>query len=92
MAGKYMKRVFVDVAARTDKTGTVHPTSFTLDGRNFVIDEVKNYQPENSRNRGCVRGDCYSIVIKGHEKHLYYLRSDPRYDVNPGRWFVLQNG
>lgn len=92
MAGKYMKRVFVEVASRTDETGTVYPTAITLDGRNFPIDSISSFRPDNRKSRGCVHGDCYNVVVKGREAHLYYLRSNPKYDVHPGRWFVLQNG
>ena len=39
--------------------------------------------------RGCdCRGDCYTVVIRGEEKHLFFERVDPLFSGRVGRWFV----
>ena len=33
-------------------------------------------------------GDCYTVMVKGQERHLFFERSDPRFPSRFGRWFV----
>ena len=33
-------------------------------------------------------GYCYTVMIKGQERCLFFERSDPRFPSRFGRWFV----
>lgn len=82
------ERIYVKVTSDFDATGSMQPKSITWeDGRTFRIDSVKDYRPAgsvgNHRN-----GDCFTVVIQGQEKHLFFERMDPRFSGRIGRWFV----
>lgn len=89
----YMKpqrpeRVYVKVTSDFDSTGFMQPRSITWsDGRVFQIEAVKDFRPASSIARG-LPGDCYTIVIKGETKHLFFERFDPLFATKVGRWFV----
>ena len=82
------ERVYVKVSSDFDRTGYMQPTSITwVDGRVFKIDDVKDFRPASSIDRS-LPGDCYTVVIKGETKHLFFEKSDPRFASKVGRWFV----
>ena len=82
------QRVYVKVNSDFDSTGYVQPRSITWkDGRVFKIDSVKDFRPSTSIEHG-LPGDCYTIVINGELKHLFFERIDPRFTGRLGRWFV----
>ena len=82
------QRVYVKVNSDFDSTGYVQPRSITWkDGRVFKIDAVKYFRPSTSIEHG-LPGDCYTIVINGELKHLFFERIDPRFTGRLGRWFV----
>ena len=82
------QRVYVKVNSDFDSTGYVQPRSITWkDGRVFKIDAVKDFRPSTSIEHG-LPGDCYTIVINGELKHLFFERIDPRFTGRLGRWFV----
>lgn len=89
----YMKpqrpeRVYVKVTSDFDSTGFMQPRSITWkDGRTFKIDEVKDFRPASSIEHG-LPGDCYTVVIAGKMKHLFFERSQDRFASHFGRWFV----
>ena len=89
----YMKpqrpeRVYVKVTSDFDSTGFMQPRSITWkDGRTFKIDEVKDFRPASSVEHG-LPGDCYTVVIGGKLKHLFFERSQDRFASHFGRWFV----
>ena len=85
-----LERVYVKVTSGFDETGYMEPLSITWrDGRTFPIEAVRDFRPAASRSgMESLRGDCYTVVIKGQEKHLYFERSDPRFAGRIGRWFV----
>ncbi len=33
-------------------------------------------------------GDCYTVIIKGQERHLFFERADRMFPSRFGRWFV----
>ena len=72
------QRVYVKVTSEFDATGYMQPRAITwADGRTFAI------------TLGCdCRGDCYTVVIRGEEKHLFFERVDPLFSGRVGRWFV----
>ena len=57
------------------------------DGRTFAIDAVRDFRPAGTLGCDC-RGDCYTVVIRGEEKHLFFERVDPLFSGRVGRWFV----
>lgn len=82
------ERVYVKVNSDFDNTGYMQPRSITWkDGRVFPIDAVKDFRPASSLDRS-LPGDCYTVVIKGVQKHLFFERSQDRFASHFGRWFV----
>ncbi len=82
------KRIYVKVTSDFDATGYMQPRTITWkDGRTFRIDSVKDFRPASSVERG-LSGDCYTIVIQGETRHLFFERGDRRFASCFGRWFV----
>ena len=81
-------RVYVKVNSDFDSTGFMQPRSITWkDGRVFPIESVKDFRPASSIEHS-LPGDCYTVVIKGKMKRLYFERSEDRFASHFGRWFV----
>ena len=81
-------RVYVKVTSVFDPTGYMQPRSITWkDGRVFPIESVKDFRPASSIEQS-LPGDCYTVVIKGELKRLYFERSRDRSASHFGRWFV----
>ena len=90
MATKKMRseKIFVTVTSVFDSTGYVHPREIIWeDGRVFKIESIKDFRPASSLAEH-LPGDCYTVVIKGEVKHLFFERTDPMYSGRFGRWFV----
>ena len=90
MATKKMRseKIFVTVTSVFDSTGYVHPREIIWeDGRVFKIESIKDFRPASSLANH-LPGDCYTFVIKGEVKHLFFERTDPMYSGRFGRWFV----
>lgn len=82
------ERIYVKVNSDFDSTGFMQPRSITWkDGRVFPIDAVKDFRPASCFEEQ-LPGDCYTVVIKGETKHLFFERSDTRFPSRFGRWFV----
>ena len=82
------ERIYVKVTSDFDSTGYMLPRSITWrDGRVFPIDAVQDFRPASSVERG-LPGDCYTVVIHGERKRLYFERSQDRFSSHFGRWFV----
>ena len=82
------QRVYVKVNSDFYSTGYMQPRSITWkDGRVFKIEAVKDFRPASSIDHG-LPGDCYTIVINGEIKHLFFERTDPLFPSRFGRWFV----
>jgi len=82
------ERIYVAVTSDCDITGFVHPKAITwADGRTFPIETVRDFRPANTAGND-VSGDCYTVVVKGREKYLFYEHIDPRFSGRHGRWFV----
>ena len=79
------RKVFVKVNSDFDTTGYMQPRSITwLDGRSFPIDAVRDCRPVSDHPER----SCYTIIIKGEEKRLYFDRSEPLHASCCGRWWV----
>ena len=82
------ERVYVKVNSDFDSTGFMQPKSIIWkDGRVFPIDSVRDFRPASSVDQS-LPGDCYTVVIKGETKHLFFERSQDRFASHFGRWFV----
>ena len=78
-------RVYVQVTSDFDRTGYMQPSAITWpDGRVFRIEAVRAFRPSRD---SCLL-DCYTVVIHGKEKRLYFERSGERLSCRLGRWYV----
>ena len=81
-------RVYVKVNSDFDRIGYMMPRSITwTDGRVFKIDEVRDFRPAYSIAHGLLAG-CYTVIINGRKRHLFFERTEPRFAAQLGRWFV----
>lgn len=86
------ERVYVKVDSSFDPTGFMQPTSITWsDGRTFPIEIVRDFRPAGTADNG-YSGDCFTVLIQGQEKHLFFEHLDPRFNGRLGRWFVERTG
>ncbi|MCD8149357.1 MAG: hypothetical protein LUE92_07310, partial [Clostridiales bacterium] len=84
----HKKKVYVKVSSDTDQTGYVQPKAITwVDGTKYIIEDVKDFRPSNTVGLN-LPGDCYTIVINGQLKHLFFEQNDRRFNGRYGRWFV----
>ncbi len=82
------ERVYVKVNSDFDSTGYMHPKSITwADGRTFRIDAVKDFRPASLYRRG-IDGACYTVIIRGEEKHLFFEWTDSAFSSRVARWYV----
>ncbi len=80
------ERVYVSVTSDFDSTGYMHPRTVTWNGHTFDIDSVSDFRPSSSPENICT--DCYTVVIHGQTRHLFFERTDPLFGGRIGRWFV----
>lgn len=84
------ERIYVKVTSDFDKTGYMQPRTITWqDGRTFEIESVRDFRPASTFTN--FHGDCYTIIINGQEKHLFFERTDTLFSGRFGRWFVESN-
>ena len=57
------------------------------DGRTFRIDMVRDLVPASLYGED-YSGECYTVVIRGEERRLFFERSSGRQPNRFGRWFV----
>ena len=86
-----IERVYVKVASEFDSTGYMQPKSITwADGRTFPIETVRDFRPAGTADNDC-NGDCFTVLIQGQEKHLFFEHVDPRFTGRLGRWYAEIN-
>lgn len=86
------EKVYVKVDSTFDPTGFMQPTSITWsDGRTFPIETVRDFRPAGTADNG-YSGDCFTVLIQGQEKHLFFEHLDSRFNGRLGRWFVERAG
>lgn len=81
-------RVYVKVNSSFDETGYMQPQSMIWNGRVLPIESVRDFRPASSIAGSNLPGDCYTVVIGGKEKHLFFEKTDPIFPSRVGRWFV----
>ena len=83
-----LERVYVKVNSDFDATGYIQPKSITWsDGRTFTIDAIRDYRPAAVYRRGA-EGSCYTVVIRGEERHLFFEWTDSAFSSRVARWYV----
>ena len=81
-----MQRVYVKVNSDFDATGYMQPRMITwADGRVFRIETVKDFRPAGSESPD---SDCYTIVINGETKYLFFEKASRYQSSRLGRWYV----
>lgn len=81
------ERIYVKVNSSFDETGYMRPVSIVWKNRTLPIEDVKGFKPASAISRS-LTGDCYTVVINGEEKHLFFEKTDPLFPSRVGRWFV----
>ena len=80
------KRTYVKVSSVFDAAGYVTPTAITWkDGRVFKIDRVLGYR---SGTGVFDKTGCFTVVIRGKARKLYFERTDRIFHCTVARWFV----
>lgn len=83
-----LEKVYVKVNSDFDSTGYMQPRSITWsDGRTFQIDAVKDYRPASCYRQG-VEGSCYTIMVRGEEKRLFFEWTNSAFSTRIARWYV----
>ena len=83
-----MERVYVKVNSDFDSTGYMQPRSITWsDGRVFQIEAVKDFRPAGTHHDSPTC-DCYTVVVKGETKYLYFQKANNQQVSRVGRWYV----
>ena len=81
-------RIYVKVNSDFDATGAVTPRAIIWsDGRSFKIDSVRDYRPASTDRHGR-EGDCYTVLIHGEEKQLFFEHTRELFGGRIGRWWV----
>ena len=84
---RYIK-IYVKVNSDFDSTGYMLPRTITWsDGRTFKIEAVRDFRPASTLG-GCHSGDCYTIVVQGEERHLFFEKTGSLFASRIGRWYV----
>ena len=82
------RKVYVKVNSDFDATGAVTPKAIIWeDGRSFKIDAIRDFRPASTMEQGR-SGDCYTVIIHGEEKHLFFERTSTMFGSRLGRWWV----
>ena len=84
----YTEKVYLKVTSVFDSTGFMQPKVITwLDGREFPIEFVKDFHPAGTQ-RSHPNVDCYTVVIQGETKYLFFEKADRHQHSRLGRWYV----
>ena len=80
-------KVYVKVDSVFDATGYMQPKSIVwTDGKVFQIEKIRDFRPAETVCN--YSGDCYTVVINGQERLLFFERVSPLFAGRVGRWFV----
>ena len=83
------RKVYVKVSTDFEQTGYMQPRSVTWsDGRTFQIKKVKDFRPASIYRDDC-HGYCFTVMIRGEEKHLFFEPADSTFASRIGRLYVM---
>ncbi len=89
MPRRHLEKIYVSVNSDFDPTGYMQPRSITWkDFRTFPIEEVRDFRPGSTLGQDCTADACFTVLIHGEEKHLYFERARSSFSSIFGRWFV----
>ena len=78
-------RVYVKVNSDFDPTGYMQPRAILWpDGRVFRIEDIRAFRPVSDNPLL----DCYTIIIRGKQKQLYFEHTGSHPACRLGRWYV----
>ena len=78
-------RVYVTVTSDFDPTGYMQPRAITWpDGRVFRIEGIRAFR--SSGNSHLM--DCYTVIVCGRERRLFFERAGGLSSSCFGRWYV----
>ena len=81
-------RIYVKVNSDFDATGALTPRAIIWsDGRTFKIDSVRDFRPASTIESGRA-GACYTVLIHGEEKYLFFEKTNVMFGNRVGRWWV----
>lgn len=81
-------KIYVRVSADFDKEGFVHPRSIIWsDGHVYPIDRIISIKHMHASKAGG-DGDCFTIIVGGQTRQLFYERFRELEGNHVGRWFV----
>lgn len=84
----HYERTYVTVVTSFDPTGFLLPQAITwANERTYRIDKVADFRPAGTD--GHSTSDCYTVVIHGQERHLYFERTPASCKSRLGRWYVM---
>jgi len=82
------RRVYVDVMVEFWVDGTMRPRLIQwADGAAYEIDRIADVLPFVDMKPG-VRGDRYTILVRGQRRYLFFERNGSAAGRSIGRWFV----
>ena len=85
---RILEKIYVKVNSDFDATGYMLPRTITwADGRTFKLDAVSDFRPASARAK-VHSGYCYTFVIRGEERFLFFEKTDDLFASRVGRWFV----
>ena len=88
MMDRATRRIYVKVNSDFDATGYMIPRAIIWkDGRSFTIESVKDLRPASALRAGHA-GDCYTVIIRGEERFLFFEKTNELFASRVGRWFV----
>lgn len=84
------RKVYVKVNSDFDSTGYMTPRTITwTDGRTFRIEAVRDYRPASTLSGGH-SGACYTVIIRGEERYLFFEKTSDLFAARVGRWYIEQ--
>ncbi len=84
----HMEKVYVKVTTDFDSTGYMQPRYITWrDGRIFRIETVRDFRPAGTDDID-LTADCYTVIIGGSTKYLYFEKGNRMHKSCVGRWYV----
>ncbi len=82
------QRTYVTVVASFDPRGFVQPQAVAwADERTYRIDQVTDFRPAGETEHPT--SDCYTVMINGQERRLYFERIPASFKSRLGRWYVM---
>ena len=86
------EKIYINVLSDFDTTGYMRPRAILWeDGRIFRIESIQDFRPASVYRKG-MRGECYTVVIRGETKHLFFEKTEEMIPTRVGRWFVEKTG